>query len=117
MEDVDNDDPLHKDVEGQPNMADNDDLRSNIHYSFKRLYEKASTSLYLGLKISIVSATIVIINICVLCLVRATLSQLNSCSISWKTYYRTATSCRTVIMSQRRAFEGYDCTTTSFMHV
>jgi hypothetical protein len=62
MEALDRGDALHRDAEGEPNVVENDELGSDIVDGLQRLYKQATTPLYPGSKTSVVSATIVILN-------------------------------------------------------
>jgi hypothetical protein len=65
MEALDRGDTLHRECEGAPSVPENDDLDSDTMDGFQGLYEQATTPLYTGSKTSVVSATIVIMNMCV----------------------------------------------------
>lgn len=65
MDALDRGDALHRDAEGQPNVVDNDDFDSDTVDGLQRLYEEATTPLYPGSKTSVISATIVLMNMCV----------------------------------------------------
>ena len=65
MEALDRDDALHMDAGGESNVVDNDDLDSDTMDGLQRLYAEATTPLYPGSKMSVVSATIVLMNMCV----------------------------------------------------
>lgn len=65
MDALDRGDALHRDAEGQPTVEENEDLDRDTVDELHRLYEQATTPLYPGSKTSVVSATIVIMNMCV----------------------------------------------------
>lgn len=65
MDALDRGDALHRDAEGQATPVDNEDLSIDTVEGLQQLYKEATTPLYPGSKTSIVSATIVIMNMCV----------------------------------------------------
>lgn len=65
MEALDRGDALHRDADGEPTTGFNDELHSDTVDGLHRLYDEATTPLYPGSKTSVVSATIVLMNMCV----------------------------------------------------
>ena len=65
MEALDRADVLHREVVAEPNMPAQDDMDNDTLQGLEDLYQQASTPLYRGSKTSVVSATIVILNMCV----------------------------------------------------
>jgi hypothetical protein len=65
MEAMDRGDALHRDADGHQHVEDGDDLDSETVDGLHRLYEQATTPLYTGSKTNVVSATVVIMNMCV----------------------------------------------------
>ena len=65
LEALEQGDSLHREVGTEPNMPLQDDMANDIVQGLEELYHQATTLLYRGSKTSIVSATIVILNMCV----------------------------------------------------
>ena len=64
MEAFDQSDALHVEVDDVVDVLDNDDVESDTMDGLEDLYEQATTPLYSGSKCSVVSATIIIMNMC-----------------------------------------------------
>lgn len=65
MDALERGDALHRDAGGEPNVLDNDELNNDTVDELHNLYAEATTPLYPGAKTSVVSATIVLMNMCV----------------------------------------------------
>ena len=65
MEALDRGDALHREYAGEPVMDMEDDMDSDTMEGLEELYRQCTTPLYTGSKCSVVSATIVIMNMCV----------------------------------------------------
>src|SRR4051794_21242472 len=65
MDALDCGDALHRDIGGESNVVEIDELDSDTVDGLQRLYAEATTPLYPGSKTSVVSATIVLMNMCV----------------------------------------------------
>jgi hypothetical protein len=65
MEALDRGDALHREYVGEPDMDMEDDADTDTMQGLEELYKQCTTPLYTGSKCSVVSATIVIMNMCV----------------------------------------------------
>jgi hypothetical protein len=65
IEVLDRGDALHREFVAEPNMPLLDDMNNETRQGLENLYNQTTTLLYRGLKTSVVSATIVIHNMCV----------------------------------------------------
>jgi hypothetical protein len=65
MEALDRGDALHREFAGEPDMDMEDDMDTDTMEGLEELYRQCTNPLYTGSKCSVVSATIVIMNMCV----------------------------------------------------
>ena len=65
MEALDSGDALHREYAAEPEMDVEDDMDSDTMQGLEKLYRQCTTPLYTGSKCSVVSATIVIMKMCV----------------------------------------------------
>jgi len=65
IEDFDCSNALHREASNDLDVQDNDDVGSDTLDGLEELYEQAMTPLYLRSKSSVVSATIIIMNMCI----------------------------------------------------
>jgi hypothetical protein len=66
MEALDRGDALHREYAGEADMDMVDDMDTDTMEGLEELYRQCTTPLYTGSKCSVVSATIIIMNMCVI---------------------------------------------------